>query len=260
MMRFYSETLELPLPTFSLLRTLIHEHLGLHYDDGKREILADKLSPLVVESGFDSFLDYYYLLKYDAEAHVHWDRVMDALSVQETYFWREIDQVTALVDHILPEYAAKHSKKNLSIWSAACASGEEPLTLAMALHERGLLDRHKIDIHASDASPRALVKARAGCYGERAFRNLAPKLKDRYFTARSGKDCILPRLHGNVRWHKANLLQHEEIAPLAKSPFIFCRNVFIYFSERSIKKTVDFFSQSNAVSRLPFRRRIGIAS
>lgn len=241
MMRFYSETLELTPAVFGLLGSVIHEHLGLYYDDGKREILADKLSPLVLEAGFDSFLDFYYLLKYDSDADAHWDRVMDVLSVQETYFWREMDQVQALVDHILPQYAKQYPEKPLSIWSAACASGEEPLTIAMALKERGLLDRHPIDIHGSDASLRALDKARAGCYGERAFRNLTSDLKNRYFTEKSGKDCIVAQLHDNVRFHKANLLRPEEIAPLAKSPFIFCRNVFIYFSEKSIKKTVDFF-------------------
>ena len=166
---------------------------------------------------------------------------MDVLSVQETYFWREMDQVHALVDHILPQYAEKYPEKPLSIWSAACASGEEPLTIAMALKEGGLLDRYPVDIHASDASLRALEKARSGWYGERAFRNLTSDLKNRYFTQESGKDRITAHLHDNVRWHKANLLRHGEIASFAKSPFIFCRNVFIYFSEKSIKKTVDFF-------------------
>lgn len=91
-MRFYTETLGLSQNAFVILRDLIHERLGLFYEDSKQDLLSDKLSPLVVARGFDSYLDYYYLLKYDEEAADEWRRVMDVLSVQETYFWREADQ------------------------------------------------------------------------------------------------------------------------------------------------------------------------
>ena len=68
----------------------------MSFDNGKSDLLIDKLSPLVIERGFNSYLDYYYLLKYDTSAPVEWQNVMNALSVQETYFWRELDQVRAL--------------------------------------------------------------------------------------------------------------------------------------------------------------------
>src|SRR4051794_13880398 len=97
-MTFFAESLGLSGSAFTLLRDLIHERTGLFYDNGKSDLLSDKLSPLVVERGFSSFLDYYYLLKYDAEADREWKRVIDALSVQETFFWREADQVRAVVD------------------------------------------------------------------------------------------------------------------------------------------------------------------
>src|SRR5689334_24231415 len=83
-----------------LLRDLIHERAGLFYDSSRLDTLADRLSALVVERGFDSFLDYYYLLKYDAGSAPEWTRVMDALSVPETYFWREIDQVHAIAGQV----------------------------------------------------------------------------------------------------------------------------------------------------------------
>ena len=103
-MRFYSETLGLPESSFPLLRDLILERTGMFYENGKRDILADKLSPLVIEKGFSSFLDYYYFLKYDDSAHEEWRIVFDALSVPETYFWREADQIRALVDIIAPQF------------------------------------------------------------------------------------------------------------------------------------------------------------
>src|SRR6187549_1471985 len=101
-MSFSAETLGLPSGMDLLLSGLIQERTGLHFDNGRRDLLADKLSPLVIERGFTSFLDYYYLLKYDAEAHQEWQRVLNALSVPETYFWREMDQIHALVGVVVP--------------------------------------------------------------------------------------------------------------------------------------------------------------
>ena len=139
----------------------------------------DKLSPLIVQRGFSSFLDYYYLLKYDENSHSEWRNVMNALSVQETYFWREIDQVRALANTILPQWVSTHPGQTFRIWSAGCATGEEPLTIAMALQEAGWFDRVPIEINASDASSSAIEKARKGIYRERAFRNLAPERRSK---------------------------------------------------------------------------------
>src|ERR1044071_247743 len=149
-MTFYSETLGLSGSAFVLLRDLIHERTGLFYDNGKSDLLIDKLAPLVIERGFSSFLDYYYLLKYDAEADEEWKRVADALSVQETFFWREVDQVRAVVEHLVPEYFSATRPQPLRIWSAACATGEEPLSIAMALAEAGWFERAPIEIYATD--------------------------------------------------------------------------------------------------------------
>src|SRR4051812_38836385 len=194
-MTFYADTLGLSGSSFTLLRDLIHEHTGLFYENGKSDLLIDKLSPLVIERGFNSFLDYYYLLKYDAESEREWARVMNALSVQETYFWREMDQVRALVDVIVPQYFSDNAAQPLRIWSAACATGEEPLSIAMALNEGGWLDRAPIEIYASDASDAAIEKARHGVYRERSFRSLPPKLREKYFSEVKDGARITPALH-----------------------------------------------------------------
>jgi chemotaxis protein methyltransferase CheR len=242
-MRFYSETLALPDSTFAILRDLIHERTGLYYDNGKQDLLADKLSPRVLECGFNSFLDYYYMLRYDTDAQAEWERVMDLLSVQETYFWREADQIQALVDVIVPNYFAQGRPAPLRIWSAACATGEEPLSIAMALNEAGWLGRAAIEIYGSDASPSAIARAKAGVYRERSFRNLPAPLRARYFTATDAGWRIAPELHARIHWQVANLMAPAEVEHLARAAVIFCRNVFIYFSEEAIRKTVRLFAQ-----------------
>lgn len=236
-MPFYRDTLGLPDSAFGLLRDLIHERTGLFYDNGKSELLTDKLSPLVIDRGFNSFLDYYYLLKYDAEADDEWKRVINALSVQETYFWREIDQVHALVDVLVPRYFSTFRSQPLKIWSAACATGEEPITLAIALKDKGWLDR--VQIHASDASTLAIEKAKLGVFRQRAFRNLTADLRDRYFVETDVAWRVDPQIHNRIKWSVANLANEADVALLASSSqVIFCRNLFIYFSDDAIRKTL----------------------
>lgn len=240
-MRFYSETLGLPESAFSLLRDLIQERVGLFFENGKRDLLADKLSPRVLEVGLDSFLDYYYLLKYDPRAEEEWKQLINVLSVQETYFWREMDQIRSLTETLLPEYVRKFPGEKICIWSAACATGEEPLTIAMALEEKGWFERVPIEIRASDASGAAVEKARRGLYRDRSFRNLPEELKEKYFTPEGNLMRISPKIHSRISWDVVNLLDKEAVARKAGVPFIFCRNVFIYFSERTISRTVSLF-------------------
>jgi len=238
-----SHNLALPEGATSLIQTLIHERTGMHFDNGKRDILMDKLSPLVIERGFGSYLDYYYLLKYDPSARVEWQNVINALSVQETYFWREIDQVRALVQTLVPQWHARNAGSTLRIWSAACATGEEPLTIAIALNEAGWFGRASIEIVATDASTKAIDRAVRGVYRERAFRNLPAALRDRYFE-RDGSDWrVRSDIHSRVNWGLANLMEEDQISPLAGADFIFCRNVFIYFSESAIGRVVRSFSR-----------------
>jgi len=240
-MQFYSEALTLREKTFVLLRDLIHERYGIYFEEGKEQALADKLSGLVLERGFDSFLDYYYLLKYDENAEQEWRRVMDVLSVGETFFYREVDQIRAVVDTVVPGLIAERPAEPLLIWSAACASGEEPLSLAMALNEAGWFDRHTIRIVATDASDRAIARARQGIYREWSFRNLSQDLADKYFEEAPGGRKISPALQERVLYKRLNLMDREAVAETAKAPIIFCRNVFIYFSVDAIRRVASAF-------------------
>ena len=242
-MSLRSHDLALPQGTSTLIRNLINERTGMSFDNGKSDLLIDKLSPLVIERGFGSYLDYYYLLKYDPAARAEWQNVMNALSVQETYLWREFDQVRALIQTLVPQWHARNGNSTLRIWSAACATGEEPLTIAIALNEAGWFERASIEIVATDASSKAIDRAVKGVYRERAFRNFQPQLRDRYFE-RDGSDWrVRSEIHSRIKWGLANLIEEDQISPFASADFIFCRNVFIYFSESAITRVVRSFSR-----------------
>jgi chemotaxis protein methyltransferase CheR len=217
-----------------LLRDLVHERAGLWFEDAKLDMLEDKVTPLLEADGLTSPLDLYYRLKDDDRAT--WNRLLDALSVQETYFWREIDQMRAVVDVLVPRWVEALRGRPLRIWSVPCATGEEPLTLAMLLDEAGWFARAPIELHASDVSSAALARARRGCFRERAFRALPGALRERYFTPDGGEWRVTPALHARVQWSQVNVAVRAEADPFADCPIIFCRNLFIYFSDASIRR------------------------
>jgi chemotaxis protein methyltransferase CheR len=241
-MSFGTDSLGLAGSVTIILRELIHERLGLFYAADQFDQLTDRLAPLVVARGLGSFMDYYYLLKYSDDAD-EWGRVMDALSVQETYFWREIDQIRAIVDHVVPSLANARGGGPLRFWSAPCATGEEPLTLAMLLEERGWFDRVPIEIFGSDASRAAIAKANLGQYGARSFRNLPLPLQEKYFERTDARWRVAPALHRRVTFDVVNLMVPDEVARHASAPVIFCRNVFIYFSDLSVRRTLETFAR-----------------
>jgi chemotaxis protein methyltransferase CheR len=218
-----------------LLRDLIVQKTGVFFGDARLDMLEERLDEVVAARGVPSLLDYYYLLRYDPDAEAAWGELMDRLSVPETYFWRQPDQFQALVEVALPRLAAARAGQPLRIWSAACCSGEEPLSLAMALDEAGWFDRVPIEIVASDASAALVARARAGVYGERSLRNLSPARRARWFAREGAGWRIDPGLHARVRWATANLLDEAEAGPLARADVVFCRNVFIYFSDDAIR-------------------------
>jgi chemotaxis protein methyltransferase CheR len=217
-----------------LLRDLVHDKTGIFFEDARINALMEKLEPLALERGHQSFLDYYYALKDNQP--VEWAQAWEALSVQETYFWREISPIEALTDIIIPNWFQKHATP-LRIWCAACATGEEPYSIAMAIAEAGW-SAHPIEITASDASAMALEKAQAGIYRERSFRLLPMALRRKYFTPVTGGSKINPEILPRIKFRSANLSNSADVAALARVPVIFCRNVFIYFSPHAVRQTV----------------------
>ena len=237
--------LRVPERTMTLLRDLITAQLGVYYDDGRLDLLRDRLAPLAIDRGFDSLLDYYYLLKYDTQAGQEWPRVMDALSVQETYFWREADQFKALASTIVPRVLERRPR--VRIWSIPCATGEEPLSIAIALDQAGLFEQAEIEIYASDASDAALAKAERRRYGRRSFRQLPDNLRDRYFTKDAVKEewLVKPELFARINaWTRVNIVDPVQTLGLASCDVIFCRNLFIYFTPGCVREVAGQLARS----------------
>ena len=227
-------TLPLPSAVFTILSGLIEERLGLFFAADDSDILAEKVSPRAIERGFDSLLDYYYYLRYDADAGEELERLAEALVVNETYIGRELDQLSALVDILLPRLLAERGR--LRLWSAACSTGEEPFTVAGMLADRGFLPR--IELIGSDISQRVLTIARNGRFSGRSLRALPPAAGG-WLTLDGPSATVKPELLRSVSFQQLNLSDRDSVRRLGKFDVIICRNVLIYFRDSTIKAVVQ---------------------
>jgi chemotaxis protein methyltransferase CheR len=229
-------TLPLPPALLTILTHLIEERTGLHYGLEHKDILAEKLTQRADERGLDSLLDYYYFLRYDEAGGAELTKLVDALVVNETYFFREQDQLRVLVRSLLPRL--RDGNRPLRIWCAACSTGEEPLTLAMILEEEGVRDH--VEIVASDVSTRALARARAGVYSGRAFRVISDAARERFMLrAESDAMRVHVRLRERIEWRHVNLMDQAAITSLGVFDAIITRNVLIYFRDETIVRVVS---------------------
>jgi chemotaxis protein methyltransferase CheR len=227
-----SSELSLSPQVFSILSALIEERLGLYFNSDYRDVVLEKLGPRALELGFESMLDYYYFLRYDAAADAELLAVADALTVNETYFLREATQLRVLVEDMLAPAVARGARPR--VWCAACSTGEEPISLASLLDERGLLGR--VDLLASDVSERALRVARGGVYGARAVRSFETLP---HWLSRDGeRNVVAPRLREAIDWRCINLLDAPAVAALGHFDAIICRNVMIYFRDETTQAVV----------------------
>jgi chemotaxis protein methyltransferase CheR len=231
-------TLPLSPQVFAILSGLIEERTGIRYSEADRELLAERVSPRAIERGFDSLLDYYYCLRYDADAGAELALLVDSLVVNETYFFREADALRVVRDLVLaPQIEAGRRPR---LWSAACSTGEEPLTQAMLLDAEGLLTR--TELVASDISARALERARRGFYRGRALRALPDGVIGRWLFPEDDGVRAASRLLQAVDYRRVNLLDCAAVEALGTFDVILCRNALIYFGDERIKRVVATLS------------------
>ncbi|MGE5892879.1 MAG: CheR family methyltransferase, partial [bacterium] len=169
---------------FRLIRDLIKDYCGIFFEDGSRYVVERRLSRRVFSHHFDNFRDYYRFLRYDKRREEELASIMDILTVNETYFFREQNQLKAFSEEILPEIKKRNAaSKKLRVWSAGCSTGEEPYTIAMLILETGQFSGWDIEVVGSDINQRVLQVAREGAYRKNSFRTTDAYYLGRYFGA-----------------------------------------------------------------------------
>ncbi|CAN5704734.1 protein-glutamate O-methyltransferase CheR [soil metagenome] len=246
------------------------EEFGLRFGPEKRDILRSRLEPRRAELGFESFEQLYFHLKFHPLRREELDRLIPHLTNNESYFFREQGQLDVLKGELLRtlrDDLEKHGRRELRILSAACASGEEPYTLAMLARSSGLFTAPwVVNVTGVDLDPQALERARAGRYTENAFRRIDESVRARHFTrAVDGRWEISQDIRNMVTFRRANLVDDNWAATLPKQDVVFCRNVLIYFGEESTRQAVEglyraltpggylFLGHAESLSRVPTR-------
>lgn len=224
------------LPQFYLM---LEQQVGIALDDTKQYLLESRLMPLATQNGY---LDVYTFIKYLTQNPIgglHW-QAFEALTTNETSFFRDKHVFEALKNKILPELIEIHKKeKALRIWSSACSAGQEAYSLAMMLREDfGHLNDWTFYIQATDISEPILEKAKSGIYSSmEAHRGLDAHYLQKYFThVERGAYQIKPAIRQMVNFSHHNLVGNWPYYP--KFDLIMLRNVLIYFRQDAKDKVL----------------------
>ncbi|WP_239031706.1 CheR family methyltransferase [Geomonas diazotrophica] len=229
------------LPTFA---RFIARNMGLHFPETRLRELAQKMSALAREAGFEDLDNYLFQLMAAPLSQEQLKALSGALTIGETYFLRDPKSYRVLERQVLPALidARRRGGKTLKIWSAGCATGEEPYSIAIIL-SRLLQDLPdwKITLLGTDINEEALERAQRGVYGKWSFRN-APEWLMEYFTPLGeGQFEVAPRIRQMVHFSQMNLAADAGNALTGGVDIIFCRNVMLYFHAELIEKTVARF-------------------
>jgi chemotaxis protein methyltransferase CheR len=166
-------------------------------------------------------------------------RVIDEVTVKETYFFRELAALEAVDWRRGLEAARARGDQLVRVWVSACATGEEAYSLAILACEALGVTAPPVSIVATDISAEALARAAAGRYSERAVQNLSPGLRERYFVREGPRYVLRPSVRSLVRLQQHNLIG-DPVPPLGEAPFdvVACRNVLIYFDGPTIERVI----------------------
>ena len=228
---------------FRLFTDLLRRRCGLDFDEDTRYLVEKRLARHIQDADIGSFASFLYQLRSGPNAEDEFSRIVDILTTNETYFFRERSQLAALVEEIIPEMLSRQltSRRPISIWSAGCSSGEEPFSVAIMGLQAGLVPGRDFRIYASDISRAVLSRARRGVYREASFRDADESTRKRYFAQKDGLNRISDSVKRHVDFVHMNLLDSPKVALLGAMDVILCRNVIIYFDLATKKQVMKTF-------------------
>ncbi len=239
----------LTVEEFSKFADLIYKESGIFLKETKLTLLSNRLRKRLQSLNLEEFSDYFNYLQsiMGEEKKKEYEDLIDVVSTNETYFFRNERQFEALSDFCLPEIAKTKKEKRLRIWSAACSTGEEPYTIAICILEKmNLFQGWNIKIIASDIAPTVLEYAKIGEYSGRRIEKVPANLLSKYFTQKKDDPAtyiVKNELKSLVDFGYLNFFK----TPFQKDmDIIFCRNVMIYFDKMHQKRLIhDFYNSIN---------------
>ena len=220
---------------FQKFRDFFYRKTGIHFEENKRYFVDKRLIDRILATNNTSFRNYFVMLRFETSGK-ELQQLINIMTVNETYFFREEYQFTCLVNSVLNEIVTrKRPSEPIRIWSLPSSSGEEPYSLAIYLLEYWpKVDDYNIELIASDIDTTMLEKARQGRYDQRSIAHLPPPLLRKYFTALyDGSYQINDDLRQSVDFTQVNLSDLAQMRAYRDFDVVFCRNLLIYFDDTS---------------------------
>jgi len=217
-------------PDYEYLRKLLKDHSGLDLSADKQYLIESRLLPLARKSGLSGIPDLVMKIKAGSSSHIA--QVVEAMTTNETFFFRDKVPFDHFRDTMMPEVLkARAARKSVRIWCAAGSTGQEPYSLAMCLKEMSAaLAGWRVEIVATDLSQEVLEKSKAGIYSQfEVQRGLPIQMLVKYFKQSGEFWQVNPELRAMVQHRQLNLL--HDFSQLGAFDIIFCRNVLIYFDQ-----------------------------
>ena len=229
---------------FTLLRDYVYRRTGIRFSESKRYFVDKRVHAMMTAFGTTDFATYFSALRLGDESLVQ--KLVNELTVNETYFLREDYQFDGLIRSVLPRVMADRkatgrTSEPVRILSLPSSTGEEPYSIAIRLLEEWpLIDRVDVSIVAGDIDTRVLAAARAGVYGARSLQRMPEALLRRYFEP-AGCDAhrIIDDLRDAVDFRKINIYDAASMQAYREFDVIFCRNLLIYFDEVSCRSAAE---------------------
>jgi chemotaxis protein methyltransferase CheR len=223
----------------------IYQKLGLHFDDKKIYFLKTRVAKRIAVLGIDDPRDYVFMVSHADPNGIEMQELANLITTNETYMFREYDQLQAFANYCLPEVlSAKQAvgDRTLRIWSAGCSSGEEPYTLAMIVQEVFPQSQSwDCSIVATDIDENMLRKVAEARYGHRSVNDVPEEYREKYLIEDGEEYTVRRRTAAMVQPMHLNLHDRFALRAMRDFDFIFCRNVLIYFDDLSRKAVVDHF-------------------
>jgi chemotaxis protein methyltransferase CheR len=214
---------------------------GIKFDQSKRYFVDRRLIERIKATGHNGFKSYFIFLRFESTGK-ELQNLVNSLTVNETYFFREEYQFQCMVNSMLPEIISrKRAGDMIRIWSIPSSTGEEPYSIAIYLLEYWKdIDKWDVEIISSDIDTQVLEKAKKGIYSERSIQNLPESIIKKHFKYNgSGYYQICNDLRNSVEFTKVNIIDTKENKRYRGFDIVFCRNLLIYFDDLSRKIAVE---------------------
>jgi chemotaxis protein methyltransferase CheR len=227
---------------FSKFKEFFYRKTGMQFENSKRYFVDKRLIERIEATNSGSFRSYFVMLRFETTGE-ELQKLVNLMTVNETYFFREEYQFKCLVDSILPEIVRKKTDDSpIRIWSVPSSSGEEAYSIAIYLLEHWSgIDRWDVEIISSDIDTEIISQAKKGHYSPRSVQNLPDKILHKYFTYKNEGYQICRDLQQAVEFTRVNIMEPLEVRSYRNMDVIFCRNLLIYFDDVSRRYAAEMF-------------------